>query len=679
ANAYHLQFASDSAFSSLFVDTSGLNSTVFLLVNLQPDTLFLARLSSQYRGANISSVRAFSTVALPPSAPLVASPVDGSLDQSLGITLAWSPVAGAISYRVQFGTDDTFTTLLVDSTGIDSTTALLNGLTRSTTYYWRVNAVNAGGSSIYSDITSFTTIPSAPGTPVLVSPQDNVSGVPTNATLTWTASSGAASYRVQVSTDIGFGTLLMDQSGIATPSVAVPPLGNNLVYYWRVSAVNAGGMSPFSSIRKFTTIVAPPSTPQLLTPGTGAINQSVNPVLSWLPAPGADFYQLQVSTDDSFLSTVINQGGLVSTSYSATGLLPSTKHFWRVNATNSGGVSSFSPVFNFTTVPAVPAIPLLLSPVDGALNQPGGIRFQWAAVTGATFYSLQISGDTTFVTLTAGLDSTATTTDSVSGLEPSTLYFWRVRGGNAGGASAYSAPFAFTTAQPPPAAPQLIAPLDGATNLPTTFTLSWDSTASAGSYRVQVATDSAFTALVFDGDSVTGTTQEVHDLTNGAMYFWRIAGRNSGGVGLFSSLRMFTTIPNPPTAPTLISPDDGGLNQPTTLTLAWNPVAGSMIYQIQVGTDSSFASLWIDMDSVGTASVEVNGLSLGTRYFWRVRGVNSGGVGPFSESWSFRTIFTTGIEVIGEGVPRVLALHQNFPNPFNPATRSGFRYPKMDR
>lgn len=101
-----------------------------------------------------------------------------------------------------------------------------------------------------------------------------------------------------------------------------------------------------------------------------------------------------------------------------------------------------------------------------------------------------------------------------------------------------------------------------------------------------------------------------------------------------------------------------------------------MIYQIQVGTDSSFASLWIDMDSVGTASVEVNGLSLGTRYFWRVRGVNSGGVGPFSESWSFRTIFTTGIEVIGEGVPRVLALHQNFPNPFNPATKIRFSVPK---
>ena len=97
------------------------------------------------------------------------------------------------------------------------------------------------------------TAPSPPAAPTLASPANNATGVSTNPTLSWNASSGATSYRLQVSTVSNFSTTVYNQSGITGTSRPVTGLMNNTTYYWRVNASNAVGTSAYSSVRNFTT------------------------------------------------------------------------------------------------------------------------------------------------------------------------------------------------------------------------------------------------------------------------------------------------------------------------------------------------------------------------------------------------------------------------------------------
>lgn len=100
-----------------------------------------------------------------------------------------------------------------------------------------------------------------------------------------------------------------------------------------------------------------PSAPTLSSPANGSTGVSVTPTLSWSASSGATSYSLQASTDNTFASTVtVNQASLTSTSYSASSLANSTTYYWRVNATNSYGTSSWSSVSSFTTVAAPPSV-----------------------------------------------------------------------------------------------------------------------------------------------------------------------------------------------------------------------------------------------------------------------------------------------------------------------------------
>ncbi len=67
-----------------------------------------------------------------------------------------------------------------------------------------------------------------------------------------------------------------------------------------------------------------------------------------------------------------------------------------------------------------------------------------------------------------------------------------------------------------------------------------------------------------------------------------------------------------------------------------------------------------------------------TTYYWRVKGGNSNGWGPYSQMRSFTLSSFTGIG--GEGsLPSELALAQNYPNPFNLETSISFRIPAGQR
>ncbi len=480
---------------------------------------------------------------VPPNPPTLVNPANGATGITTSPTLSWNASTGATSYRLQLATDTGFTKIVVDQSSIAATSLPVSGLTTGTIYYWHVNASNSAGPSAFSSRFSFTTQIGAPPVPTLAAPANGATGITTSPTLSWNASTGATSYHLQVATDTGFTKLVADQSNIAATSLAISGLTNGTVYYWHVNASNASGTSAYSTISNFTTIVSAPSAPTLAGPASGATGISITPTLTWNASTNATSYRLQVATDTGFTKIVVDQSNIAATSLAVSGLTNSTVYYWHVNASNAGGTSGYSSTSNFTTVISAPSAPILASPATGATGVSISPTLSWNVSTNATSYRLQVATDTGFTKIVVDQSNIAATSLAISGLTNSTVYYWHVNASDAGGTSAYSLTSNFTTIISAPSAPTLASPATGATGLSTTPTLTWNSTATATSYRLQVSTDPTFATTFLDQSNIAATSLSLSGLARGTTYNWRVNATNAGGTSSYSAVWSFTTIP----------------------------------------------------------------------------------------------------------------------------------------
>jgi Domain of Unknown Function (DUF1080) len=96
-----------------------------------------------------------------------------------------------------------------------------------------------------------------PAAPSLTAPAEEASRIQST-TFTWGAVAGATSYHIQVSGAYNFGTTIVNDSSLTNPEFASPVFNPRTVYFWRVRGKNASGVSNWSVIRTFTTIVPLP-------------------------------------------------------------------------------------------------------------------------------------------------------------------------------------------------------------------------------------------------------------------------------------------------------------------------------------------------------------------------------------------------------------------------------------
>jgi photosystem II stability/assembly factor-like uncharacterized protein len=189
-----------------------------------------------------------------------------------------------------------------------------------------------------------------PAMPTLSTPAQDAQNTAVALNLSWSIVPHTVTYHVQVSTDSLFSTTVVNDSSILSATTYAENLAYGTTHYWRVRAKNPGGTSGWSSVRRFTTLPPPiPSTPDLIAPSAGAINISPSTTLIWNRVAHAAIYRIQVSTDSLFGSTVVNDSTVADTSRAVTDLLADTKYFWRVNAKNISGTSSYSSVRSFVT------------------------------------------------------------------------------------------------------------------------------------------------------------------------------------------------------------------------------------------------------------------------------------------------------------------------------------------
>lgn len=312
-------------------------------------------------------------------------------------------------------------------------------------YQWSVMVKDEFNNTASQDTFSFQYNQGTPAAPSLISPANAALDQPLSLNVSWSSADCASSYRLQVSSDSLFTSLVVDDSTLTGNSKLIGPLAHATEYFWRVNAQNSTGPGGFSAANSFTTVIAPPAAPALLLPVDLATDEPVNLDLVWNPSPTAASYHLQMATDSLFASLVLNDSTLTDTTRTASSLSHLTRYFWRVRAKNSGGWSPFAAYNSFTTIIAPPAVPSLAQPFDNASGLAIIVVLQWNPAAAAQSYRVQAATDSMFSSLILD-DSTVTgTSRQTDSLDIGRVYYWRVRAENTSGESGWSSVWKFTT------------------------------------------------------------------------------------------------------------------------------------------------------------------------------------------------------------------------------------------
>lgn len=489
--------------------------------------------------------------------------------------------------------------------------------------------------------------------PVLLSPSNGATNVILPVTLSW---SGAGNYDIEVRQGSPGGTLVYSELASSNVSVILnsPTLNFSTVYYWSISDVNG------TTTRNFSTAIAPPAVPSLISPINSALNQPTSLTLTWADGGGGavEFYHLQVANDAGFTSIVFEDAAIpgVTTSQLVPGLATTTTYYWRVRASNLSGaqVSSFSSSFSFTTLDGV----TLDSPTNGATGLTLPISFEWTGAGGPYWIQIVVQGNpwTSAVYDNNGVVVSPVAVGSPN-LNYATTYDWRVSSN--GGSSWVTGTF---STMDPPNVPILVSPVDGAINQLFSLDLEWadGGGTSVDFYHLQVATSNTFSggSIVYQNSTIPGinTTQTVSGLLPNTTYYWRVRAINSlSGASAYSGFFAFTTIQVPGT-PALILPADGNQFVNEMPYFLWTPAgnAPATHFILQITSDPTFYSIPhvinvpVSGDPFDPQGYQLpTALATGSPYYWRVRGVNTAGNGPFAAPFDFR------VAASGDSMPPV--------------------------
>jgi hypothetical protein len=336
----------------------------------------------------------------------------------------------------------------------------------------------------------------------------------TSALVSWTAASGAVSYKVdyKLSTDTGW---TVANAALNATSMTLSSLTPNSAYNWRVRTNCSVNTSVYSSAN-FNTLGVCNSPIGL---NTTSITTS-SATLNWSAVSGATNYKVdyKLSTDTTWI--VLN-AATTSTSASLSGLSSFSNYDWRVQTNCTSGTSSFAQS-SFTTLSSCTA-PGSLATTSITTNSA---TINWGSAAGAASYRVEYkarsAGSWTLV------DSTTTsTTAALSGLSSATQYDWRVRTNCSPGYSSYTQD-SFTTLIP--CGNPATLNLDSSTS--SSAMLTWAAVSGANNYAVDYKLKSSGTWI-----STAGTTSNsitISGLSEGS-YDWRVMANCTSGSGAWVS------------------------------------------------------------------------------------------------------------------------------------------------
>ncbi|HOJ04534.1 MAG TPA: S8 family serine peptidase [Bacteroidota bacterium] len=392
-----------------------------------------------------STTGRFTTKAREPEPPILQSPAHQSSPPA-PVELRWKSVAGAMRYRVQVSTNGSFTEVVLDSSGIQSTSLVAALLAANFPYYWHVSASNGIGSSPWSETWSYTPRVVPPAAPMLIDPANAALNVPLPVPLRWHAVDGASRYDVQVSLSPQcLAPYALERSDVRDTTLLATALQSGTTYYWRARASNLGGSGAWSTIWSFSTASAVLSTPVPIEPVAERTAVPTRPLLRWTGVDGANGYDLRLASDASFGNLLVDLTALLDTVHTLVDTIAAGQWvYWQVRARQAVNTSAWSVAQRFRVLRPIPLVTALLEPVHGAVNlDTAQVSFRWQGLLHVDDYTLQCAESTDF---TAVLEN-VTVADSTAVLGPfasGRRLYWRVRGNNERGEGPWSEVWDFT-------------------------------------------------------------------------------------------------------------------------------------------------------------------------------------------------------------------------------------------
>ena len=368
--------------------------------------------------------------------------------------------ASITGYWIEVSSDggSSWISLVVDTD--DTNTTYEDRLPAGSTRHYRVSAINANGTGAASNVDDATTDDAAtvPGAPTSLTATASGSN---RIDLDWTAPSdnGGASisgYRIEVSPNGSSGWSNREtNTGNTSTGYSHTGLSAGTTRYYRVSAINTNGTGNPSNIDDATTDAAATTVPGAPTGLSATASGTTTINLTWnAPSDNGGTsitgYRIEVSSDggSNWTDLVANRN---STSYSHTGLSPSTTRHYRVSAINSVGTGTASNVDDATTDDATTTVPGAPTGLSATPSGTSTINLTWnapsnnggASITG---YRIEVSpnGSSGWTELVANTNSTSTSY-AHTGLDAGTTRHYRVSAINSVGTGAPSSTANATT------------------------------------------------------------------------------------------------------------------------------------------------------------------------------------------------------------------------------------------
>ena len=284
---------------------------------------------------------------------------------------------------------------------------------------------------------------------------------------------------------------------------------------------------------RFTKIIGLPAAFSKITPMNGATMVPITSTLSWEDSIGATSYEYCIREMSLPCINWISVG--TSTSVIPNGLGHLRFYYWQVRAINDDGATDANGgnPWNFFTIPPPPYPFNKSSPSHGELGVSTSPHLSWNPTSGDPMggsISYQYCYDTNDddACNATWISTGANNWVDLSGLSYATTYFWQVRAGYTYGTTYADggAWFSFTTSISPPEAFSKIAPANGATLVPVTTTLSWES--SSGATRYDYCYDTSIACMGWH-PAGANTSVVLSGLTKGTTYYWQVKAINEGG------------------------------------------------------------------------------------------------------------------------------------------------------